>query len=73
MKKSLLLLACLYGFATTAQNSYRSYLKDNTSYREHSLDITKMKVELKFVPEKGLVKGRVSHSYIVLQKNVVTN
>jgi aminopeptidase N len=70
MKKSLLLLACLYGFATNAQNSYRSYLKDNTSYREHSLDITKMKVELQFVPEKGLVKGKVSHSYTVLQKNV---
>jgi aminopeptidase N len=54
----------------TAQNSYRSYLKDHISYREHPLDITKMKVEVSFVPEKGLVKGKVSHTFTVLQKKV---
>ena len=53
-----------------AQNTYRSYLKDNTSYREHPIDITKMKVEVSFVPEEGLVKGKVSHAFIVLQKKV---
>jgi len=55
---------------TFAQNTYRSYLKDNTSYREHSLDITKMKVEVSFETEKGLVKGKVTHSFTVIQKNV---
>lgn len=55
---------------TYAQNSYRSYLKDNTSYREHPLDITRMKVEVTFDPEKGLVRGKVTHSYTVLQQKV---
>ncbi len=54
----------------SAQNSHRSYFKDNTTYREHSLDITHMKVEVSFVPEKGLVKGKVSHVFNVLQKQV---
>ncbi len=70
MKYSALILSCLLSVSISAQNSYRSYLKDNTSYREHSLDITNMKVEVSFVPEKGLVKGKVSHAFKVLQKQV---
>lgn len=70
MKKLLTLILSNLCLLTSAQNTYRSYVKDNTSYREHSLDITKMKVEVKFVPEKGLVKGKVSHSFTVLQKDV---
>jgi aminopeptidase N len=54
----------------TAQNSYRSYLKDNVSYREHSLDITRMKVEVSFDAAKGLVKGKVAHTFTVLQQQV---
>jgi aminopeptidase N len=60
----------IYCFSANAQNTYRSYLKDNTSYREHPLDITKMKVEVRFVAEQGLVKGKVTHSFTVLQKKV---
>jgi aminopeptidase N len=70
MKKIFTLLLSSIGLFAHAQNSYRSYLKDNTSYREHALDITKMKVEVAFVPEKGLVKGKVTHSFTVLQKRV---
>ncbi len=69
MKKifgALLLISSI----ASAQNSYRSYLKDNTSYREHSLDITRMKVEVSFEPQKGLVKGKVTHSFTVLQRQV---
>jgi aminopeptidase N len=70
MKKFFVSLFCLATVSLLAQNSYRSYLKDNLCYREHSLDITRMKVEVSFVPEKGLVKGKVTHSFTVLQKQV---
>ncbi len=68
--KKILFITLILSQTTFAQNSYRSYLKDNTSYREHSLDITKMKVEVSFEPQIGLVKGKVSHTFTVLQKNV---
>jgi aminopeptidase N len=70
MKNISALLLTVASLCVGAQNTYRSYLKDNVTYREHSLDITRMKVDVRFVPEKGLVKGTVSHSFIVLQKNV---
>jgi aminopeptidase N len=63
----LFLSAALF---SSAQNSHRSYLKDNTGYREHSLDIIRMKVEVSFDAPKGLVKGKVTHSFTVLQKQV---
>ena len=69
MKKILIALLAFSSVAT-AQNTYRSYLKDNTTYREHALDITRMKVEVSFEPTKGLVKGKVTHSFTVLQKQV---
>ncbi len=68
--KNILAVFILVSQFAFSQNTYRSYLKDNTSYREHSLDITKMKVEVSFEPEKGLVKGKVTHTFNVLQKNV---
>jgi len=68
--KKLLFIAAIISQTTFAQNTYRSYLKDNTAYREHSLDITKMKVEVSFDVEKGLVKGKVTHTFTVLQKIV---
>lgn len=67
------LFTCLFICAAligNAQNTYRSYLRDNTSYREHSLDITSMKVEVSFDVTKGLVKGKVTHTFTVLQKEV---
>jgi aminopeptidase N len=70
MKQLLTTILSVASFFVVAQNTYRSYLKDNTTYREHSLDITRMKVEVAFEPEKGLVKGKVTHSYTVLQKQV---
>lgn len=72
MKRFALLFVCTVMASQwgNAQNSYRSYLKDQTSYREHPLDITRMKVEVSFEPQKGLVKGKVTHHYTVLQKQV---
>lgn len=68
--KKILGVFLLIGSIASAQNSYRSYLKDNTTYREHALDITRMKVEVSFETQKGLVRGKVTHSFIVLQRSV---
>ena len=69
MKKILIALLAFSSVAH-AQNTYRSYLKDITTYREHALDITRMKVDVSFEPTKGLVKGKVTHTFTVLQKQV---
>ncbi|MBC7382228.1 MAG: M1 family metallopeptidase [Bacteroidia bacterium] len=53
-----------------AQHTHNSYLKDPVITRQHSLDIIKMKVEVSFEPEKGLVKGKVTHEFTVLQQKV---
>lgn len=69
MKKTVTALLLISSMAS-AQNTHRSYLKDDVTYREHALDITRMKVEVSFEPEKGLVKGKVTHSFTVLQQQV---
>lgn len=71
--KKLLLLICSLAMVNQlvmAQQNFNAYLKDNTTYREHALDITKMRVEVGFVAEKGLVIGKVQHHFVVLQKQV---
>lgn len=72
MNKRILIVAALFISAASlfAQHSHRSYMYDKTSYREHPLDITRMKVEVKFDASKGLVIGKVTHSYKVLQQQV---
>ncbi len=66
----LLLVLVLFHFTANAQHTYKSYVKDNTSYREHALDISHMKVEVSFEPTKGLVMGKVTHKFLVLQQRV---
>jgi len=38
--------------------------------REHNIDIIKMSLEVSFVPEQKLVKGKVKHLFMPLQKKV---
>lgn len=71
MQKTILVLTFLLALTNAkSQNTYRSYFKDQTAYREHPLDIKKMSVEVNFEPEKGLVIGKVAHQAMVLQKQV---
>jgi len=70
MKIKLLALCLFSAFLGSAQHTYNSYNKDATTYREHALDMIKMKVEVAFEPEAGLVKGKVTHQFKVLQKKV---
>ncbi len=37
--------------------------------REHPIDITRMVVDVRFKPAEGVVEGRVSHHFTVLQRN----
>lgn len=43
---------------------------DNQAPREHPLDMQHMRLELSFEPQKGLVKGKVTHFFTPLQAKV---
>lgn len=70
MRKLICFLLLLQTFVLLAQTPNQAYLSDGVSYREHPLDITRMKVEVSFEPVKGLVKGKVTHQFTVLQQRV---
>lgn len=54
-----------------AQVPTRSYYQDKKlTPREHNLDYKHMKLEVDFEPKKGVVNGEVTHSFVVLQKQV---
>ena len=54
-----------------AQSPFASYANDpNSEPREHAVDMKHMRIEVSFVPEKGLVKGRVTHFFAPLRSKV---
>lgn len=56
----------------SAQNM-DAYLADpNSGPREHSLDMERMRLEISFEPQKGLVKGKVTHFFKPIQQKVDT-
>jgi len=56
-----------------AQSNVKTYQNDpGDRPREHSADITHMKVMVSFDAPKGLVKGKVSHSFTPLRSDVDT-
>lgn len=75
MKKSILIAlvwACLAQF-TIAQNDYNCYVADPTAQeRNHSVDITHMKVDVSFDVKAGKVIGKVDHQFKTIQKNIDT-
>lgn len=51
--------------------THNCYVRDpNASPREHNIDMERQKLEVEFEPAKGLVKGKVTHSFTVIQKQV---
>jgi aminopeptidase N len=69
-----LFLACLglQGFAQT-DGTHVHYLSDpDAAEREHSVDITHMKVEVSFEPTLGKVNGKVTHQFTTIQKNITS-
>ncbi len=70
MKKIYTIILLSFCGGAFAQPIVNSYLKDNTTEREHPLDITYMKLDVSFKETEGKVMGKVAHTYIVLQQKV---
>lgn len=72
MKKIILPLLILFTINTVkAQQDFVCHPHDDKlTPREHPVDITRMKVEVSFVPEKKQVKGKVTHTFIPLRSVV---
>ena len=71
MNKKLLVAALVFqSLSAFSQSPVKSYLKDQGAYREHSLDITHLKLEVKFEPKVGKVIGKVNHEFVTLQETV---
>ena len=75
MKKQVVLFSIFYLlfsiFYSTAQVATRTYIADKAlAPREHSVDMQHLKLEVSFEPQKGLVKGKVTHTFLVLQHEV---
>jgi aminopeptidase N len=68
MKKHLLFISLvLSAQALLAQVKTRSYIIDPAwPPREHSVDMQHMRLEVSFEPQKGLVKGKVTHTFTPL-------
>jgi aminopeptidase N len=74
MKKIVLLLTLII-FAGNAfsQHQYHCRIADPTAQeRNHSVDITHMKVDVKFDVKAGKVLGKVTHEFLTLQQNIDT-
>jgi aminopeptidase N len=57
--------------AQVDQVEKRSYYQDEELIpRERKVDFEKLKLEVSFVPEEGLVKGKVTHTFKVLRKDM---
>lgn len=66
-------LSVLTAFSLQAQTltTHNCYVRDpNASPREHNIDIERQKLEVEFEPAQGLVKGKVTHSFTVIQQRV---
>lgn len=74
MKKLVLILSIITStIAVQAQHQYHCRIADPTAQeRNHSVDITHMKVDVKFDTKKGEVIGNVTHEFLTLQKNIDT-
>jgi len=65
----LILPALLW--AQTDQPLTRTYYQDaDLTPRERKVDFQTLKLEVSFAPEEGLVKGKVSHTFKVLRKDM---
>jgi aminopeptidase N len=71
----ILFLSLIFSINALAQHDLACYHADPEREREHSVDITHMKVEVKFdvnQPKGGKVLGKVTHSFKPLRPSVDT-
>lgn len=76
MKYALLLFAAIVPAVLLAQSPYvhtTTYIDaPGSEPRERPVDMERMSLDVRFVPEQGLVRGNVTHVFTVLQKRVDT-
>lgn len=71
MKRTALFLSLTLITSFAFAQRTRSYIVDPAGTpREHNVDFQHMRLELSFEPEKGLVKGKVTHIFTPLQPKV---
>jgi aminopeptidase N len=72
MKKILTTIVFLSLFLTTAFAQKKiSYQYDpGAAMREHNLDFERMRLSVEFEPEKGLVKGKITHFFTPIRATV---
>lgn len=71
MKKHLSLVLFLLTLSVAGQNKNRIYQYDPGYYmREHNLDFERMRLWVEFEPEKGLVKGKITHFFTPIRETV---
>ena len=72
MKKIIYFLTILIIFQNgliIAQNKNKIYQYDIGAVpREHNVDFERMRLEVEFEPEKGLVKGKITHFFSPLRE-----
>jgi aminopeptidase N len=75
MKK---VFSILFFFFAVGKDAYAQHYNDTKMYdpgiemQEHSLDFTRMRLAVEFVPEKGLVKGNITHYFTPVREEVDT-
>jgi aminopeptidase N len=74
LSRSLFLVLILIAAPAVAQDFIphtETHLRDPQEFpKEHPVDMQNMRIEVSFEPTKGLVKGRVTHSFIPLRQRV---
>lgn len=73
--KNIFLSSLLIGFSFSiiAQTKNKTYVYDaGSEMRDHSLNFINMRLYVEFEPEKGLVKGKITHFFTPLREKVDT-
>lgn len=64
-------LVLIVSTSVFCQVKTQTYLYDsNASPRNHNLDFERMRLDVEFEPEKGLVKGKITHFFSALRPSV---
>lgn len=69
-KISLLILLCISSVSFSQIKTISYQFDPGANMREHVLDFERMRLWVEFEPEKGLVKGRITHFFTPIRENV---
>ena len=65
--------ALIFSIAAFSQTKNNTYVNDaGSSMRDHTLDFVSMRLYVEFEPEKGLVKGKITHFFTPIREKVDT-